>query len=84
MTDIQITPLDVNCPVCAARVGQSCQERDGFVSPAHASRQIAAVAALVIGEHVSTRVFRSNVDQDPDLSGLLEEARHIFPPEKGE
>lgn len=55
MTSIQITPMDVNCPVCAARAGQSCQAVDGFVSPAHASRQIAAVAALATGEHAPTR-----------------------------
>ena len=55
MTEIQIAPMDVNCPVCAARAGQSCQEVDGFVEPAHASRQVAAITALATGEY--TRVL---------------------------
>lgn len=46
MQNIPIAPIDVNCPVCEARRGQSCSVRNGFVEPAHRSRQIAAVAAL--------------------------------------
>ena len=55
MTEIQIAPMDVNCPVCDARAGQSCQTADGFVVPAHASRQVAAVTALATGEYVRPR-----------------------------
>lgn len=52
MTEINIAPMDVNCPVCAARAGQSCQVSSGFVEPAHASRQVAAITALATGEYV--------------------------------
>lgn len=66
MTEIQIKPIDVNCPICLARKGQSCQVRDGFVEPAHISRQIAAVAALATGE-ACPRFCRAT---SPSPSGL--------------